>query len=154
MLAALGAGLLLALASAVAQTSTIRGSPDILDGRRMVVAGQEIVLADIEVPAPGEPCRIRGNLLDCGRLARAGLMDIVVGSEVACSAVGNGQHRCFADRYDIGFGLIHAGWAMPADDAPAHYAVKMIEARERGRGLWSAQPPLRQRAPEASAGRQ
>jgi endonuclease YncB( thermonuclease family) len=137
---ALGAGLLLAATAAVAEPLTIRGTPEVLDGRRMVVAGLDIVLADIEVPALGTPCRIRGNPLDCGRLARAGLMDIVAGGDVACSAVGHGEHRCFADRYDVGFGLIHAGWAVPTEGAPAHYNVKMTQAEERGRGLWSAQP--------------
>ena len=138
--AALGAGLLLALASAAAETSTIRGIPEVLDGHRMVVAGEEIVLADIEVPRLGEPCRIRGNPLDCGRLARAGLMDIVAGAEVACAALPKGGHRCVASRYDVAFGLVHAGWAVPAEDAPAHYHSKMREAQAHRRGLWSAQP--------------
>jgi endonuclease YncB( thermonuclease family) len=138
--AALVAGLLVAAASAVAEPAAVRGTPEVLDGRRMIVAGHEIVLADIEVPALGTPCRIRGNPLDCGRLARAGLMDIVAGSEVACSPVGPGQHRCLASGYDIAFGLVHAGWAIPAQRAPAHYRRKMTEAREHGRGLWSAQP--------------
>jgi endonuclease YncB( thermonuclease family) len=138
--AAIVAGLLVAAASAVAEPATIRGTPEVLDGRRMMVASQEIVLADIEVPPLGTPCRIRGNALDCGRLARAGLMDIVAGSEVACSPVGLGRHRCLAAGYDIAFGLVHAGWAVPAENAPAHYRRKMTEARDRGRGLWSAQP--------------
>jgi hypothetical protein len=86
--AALVAGLLVAAASAVAEPAAVRGVAEVLDGRRMIVAGHEIVLADIAVPALGTPCRIRGNPLDCGKLARAGLMDIVAGSEVACSAVG------------------------------------------------------------------
>jgi endonuclease YncB( thermonuclease family) len=137
---ALGAGLLLAATAAVADPLTIRGIPEVLDGRRMLVAGRDVVLADIEVPALGTPCRIRGNPLDCGRLARAGLMDIVAGGDVACSAVGHGQHRCFAGRYDVAFGLIHAGWAVPTENAPSHYNVKMTQAEERGRGLWSAQP--------------
>lgn len=140
--AALGLGLLLALASATAETATIRGAPEVLDGRRMVLAGQEIKLADIEVPSLGQPCRIRGHPLDCGRLARAGLIDIVVGGKVECSTVGNGQHRCFAGGYDIGFGLVHAGWAVAAKHAPARYLAKMSEARERGRGLWSAVPEI------------
>jgi endonuclease YncB( thermonuclease family) len=137
---ALGAGLLLALASAAADTASIRGSPEVVDARRMVIADHEIVLADIAAPALGEACLIGGNRLDCGRLARAGLIDIVVGGKVDCSPVGQRRHRCFADGFDVGFGLIHAGWAVPADDAPAHYEAKMIEAKERGRGLWSAIP--------------
>jgi endonuclease YncB( thermonuclease family) len=136
---ALGAVLLLA-AAAVAEPLTIRGTPEVLDGRRMVVAGRDIVLADIEVPALGTPCRIRGNPLDCGRLARAGLMDLVAGGDVVCSAVGHGGHRCFAGRYDVAFGLVHAGWAVPTENAPTHYDAKMTQAAERGRGLWSAQP--------------
>lgn len=138
--AALVAGLLVAAASAVAEPAAVRGVAEVLDGRRMTVAGQEIVLADIEVPALGTPCRIRGNPLDCGRLARAGLMDIVAGGEVECSPVGTGGHRCFASGYDVAFGLVHGGWAVPAENAPAHYRRKMTEAKERGRGLWSAQP--------------
>ena len=138
--AALVAGLLAAAATAVAEPATIRGVAEVLDGRRMIVAGHEIVLADIEVPAPGTPCRIRGNPLDCGRLARAGLMDIVAGSEVACSPVRPGQHRCLASGYDVAFGLVHAGWAIPVEGAPTHYGRKMTEAKKRGRGLWSAQP--------------
>jgi endonuclease YncB( thermonuclease family) len=131
---------LLAATAAVAEPVTIRGTPEVLDGRHMVVAGLEFVLADIEVPALGTPCRIRGNPLDCGRLARAGLMDLVAGGDVTCSAVSEGEHRCFAGRYDIAFGLIHAGWAIPTDNAPGHYHAKMTQAEERGRGLWSAQP--------------
>jgi endonuclease YncB( thermonuclease family) len=116
--------LLLALTSARAETATIRGSPEVVDGRRMVVAGHEVVLADIAVPELGESCVMRGNLLDCGRLARAGLIDIVVGGEVDCSAVGKGRYRCFAEGYDVGFGLIHAGWAVPDKGAPSHYQSK------------------------------
>lgn len=138
--AALVAGLLVAAASGVAEPATIRGTPEVLDGRRMIVAGQEVVLADIEVPAPGTACRIRGNPLDCGRLARAGLMDIVAGAEVECAALPKGGHRCLASGYDVAFGLVHAGWARAAEDAPAHYRRKMTEARQHGRGLWSAQP--------------
>jgi endonuclease YncB( thermonuclease family) len=141
--AGVGASLLLGLASATADPVTVRGTPEVLDGRHMVVAGQDIVLADIEVPALGEPCRIRGNLLDCGIMARAGLMDIVAGGEVACSAVNHGEYRCFTGRYDVGFGLLHAGWAVPSDGAPAHYEAKMRDSKKRGRGLWSARPPLR-----------
>jgi endonuclease YncB( thermonuclease family) len=136
----LAAGLLLALASSGAEAGTLRGTPEVVDASRMLVAGREIVLADIVVPAPGLACIIRSHPLDCGRLARAGLIDIVVGGEVECTAVGDGRHRCFASGYDIGFGLIHAGWAVPADGAPAHYKTKMREAKDRRRGLWSALP--------------
>lgn len=140
---AFGAGLLLAATTAVAEPLTIRGTAEVLDGRRMVVADRTIVLADIEVPALGTPCRIRGNPLDCGRLARAGLMDLVAGGDVACAAGRNDQHHCLTGRYDIAFGLIHAGWAIPTANAPSHYHDKMTQAEERGRGLWSAQPAPR-----------
>jgi endonuclease YncB( thermonuclease family) len=67
-------------------------------------------------------------------------MDIVAGSEVACAALPKGGHRCLAAGYDIAFGMVHAGWAVPAENAPAPYRRKMTEAKKRGRGLWSAQP--------------
>ena len=134
--------LLVASAGAFAQTSTIEGRPEVLDGRRMVVAGQEVTLAGLEVPALGEPCRIGGRILDCGRLARAGLMDLVVGATVRCTFIREGEYRCLADGYDVGFGLIHAGWAVPTAGAPGYYLAKMEEAQKRGRGLWSAQPTV------------
>jgi endonuclease YncB( thermonuclease family) len=134
------AGMMLAIASTLAGNAPLRGTPEVLDARRMILAGQTIVLADIVTPVLGEPCRIGGNRLDCGRIARAGLLDLLAGATLQCSVQGHGRHRCFADGYDIGFGLIHAGWAVPAADAPAHYKAKMHEARERGRGLWSAIP--------------
>lgn len=145
--------LLLVCAGAFAQTSTIEGRPEVLDGRRILITGQEVTLAGIEVPALGEPCRIGGRMRDCGRLARAGLMDLVVGGEVRCVPLGNGEHRCLGAGYDLAFGLIHAGWAVPAAGAPAHYLAKMEEARQRGRGLWRAQPGSSVRHRESGASR-
>jgi hypothetical protein len=138
------AGMMLAIASTLAGNAQLRGTPqvlgEVLDASRMVLAGQTIILADIVAPVLGEPCRIGGNRLDCGRIARAGLLDLLAGATLQCSALRHGRHRCFADGYDVGFGLIHAGWAVPVDDAPAHYKAKMHEARERGRG--SLAPPM------------
>jgi endonuclease YncB( thermonuclease family) len=140
----IAAGMMLAIASTLAGNAQLRGTPqvldEVLDASRMVLAGQTIILADIVAPVLGEACRIGGNRLDCGRIARAGLLDLLAGATLECSAHGAGRHRCFADGYDVGFGLIHAGWAVPADDAPAHYKAKMHEAKARGRGLWSAIP--------------
>lgn len=116
----------------------LRGRPYVVDGRQMMLSGQDVRLAGIVVPVPGERCRIGGNVFDCGRLARAGLMDLLVGGEVQCRALAAGDHWCLAEGYDLAFGLIHAGWAVPTADAPARYHVKMRESQARRRGLWSA----------------
>lgn len=134
----LAAILMLGSAGLAGEPSQLQGRPQVFDGRHMLISGHTVRLAGIRVPALGERCRIGGNVLDCGRLARAGLMDLLVGGEVQCRSLKGGDYRCLAEGYDLAFGLIHAGWAVPTTDAPAHYYAKMREAEARGRGLWSA----------------
>lgn len=119
---------------------SLTGTPDVRDGRTMIVAGKSIVLADIATPALGTKCLWRKKPLDCGVLARAGLKDITAGGRVACKKI-KGGHRCTGDGYDLAYGLIHAGWAVPKPGAPAIYLKKMQEAEGRKRGLWNATFP-------------
>ena len=134
----LAAGLVGLASPATLAGESLRGTAHVIDGGRMIVAGRKIELADIAVPQLGTQCSLRGKLLDCGRLARAGLMDITAGAEVVCYKTGAGSHRCTADGYDLSYGQLHAGWAVTIGDAPASYAKKMAEAKRRQRGLWRA----------------
>ena len=122
-----------------AAADEVSGPVDVINGSTMVVAGQTVHLADIIVPPLGSKCIWHGKPLDCGVLARAGLKDITAGANVVCIPVAANAHRCKDGNFDLAFGLIHAGWAVPVKGAPGHYHKKMQDAKEHKRALWSAQ---------------
>ena len=130
--------ILITLTVGSAAAGEIRGSADVIDGNTMVVDGHTVHLADIVVPAIGSKCVWRGKPLDCGVLASAGLKDITAGANVVCTVIREGAHRCKDGNFDLAFGLIHAGWAVPDASAPDHYHKKMQNAKEHQRALWSA----------------
>ncbi|NNE21433.1 MAG: thermonuclease family protein [Rhizobiales bacterium] len=134
-IAILSAGLAI---SGPASAGELQGSVEVIDGSTMLVAGQTVHLADIVVPPIGSKCVWRGQPLDCGVLARAGLKDITAGANVVCIPVGANAHRCKDGSFDLAFGLIHAGWAVPVENAPGHYHKKMQDAKQHKRALWSA----------------
>jgi endonuclease YncB( thermonuclease family) len=76
---------------------------------------------------------------DCGRIARAGLMDLTAGGQVTCvPAPGHpGTSLCRSDGYDLSEGMVHTGWAQASPDAPRHLEELMIVACRHGRGLWN-----------------
>ena len=121
-----------------ATANEVRGPVEVIDGATMVVAGQTVRLADIAVPTLGTKCVWHGKSLDCGILARAGLKDITAGADVVCIPVGADAHRCKDGNFDLAFGQIHAGWAVPLNPAPSHYHKKMQDAKKHKRALWSA----------------
>lgn len=132
------AAIAVTLMAGPASADEVRGPVEVIDGSTMLVAGQTVRLADIVVPRLGSKCVWRGKPLDCGVLARAGLKDITAGAEVVCIPVGANAHRCKDGSFDLAFGLIHAGWAVPVSDAPGHYHKKMQDAKEHKRALWGA----------------
>ncbi len=131
---------ILVLATPVnAQSGVIlNGSANVVHGATMKIAGRTVTLANIIVPMPGTSCLLRGRTHDCGKLSRAGLMDITAGATVSCEPASEATFLCTAEGYDLGYGLIHAGWALPGESAPAHYRRKMQDAKIRSRGLWRA----------------
>ena len=138
------------VASLIAITSvngaeTLAGKPTIVNSTTLKIGARTLTLANIVSLKPGYPCMWKNRLLDCGVLATAGLKDLVAGADkVVCSATGNNSFTCRAGGYDLGFGLIHAGWAVPTGDAPAHYREKMARSKKRGLGLWGATNPSKQ----------
>jgi endonuclease YncB( thermonuclease family) len=111
----------------------------VIDGGRIAVAGIDHILYGISAPEPGVRCRLRGRMRDCGRIARAGLMDLTAGGQVACapSPAHPGKSLCRSDGYDLSEGMVHTGWAQAAPDAPRHLEDLMIVACRHGRGLWN-----------------
>ncbi len=127
---------------AQAQTESLRGSAVAVDGRVLVMNGKELTLANITVPELGTKCLMRGKLRDCGKFAQLGLTELVVAATIECRKTTQLKYSCkTADGYDLAFGQIHAGWAVPAASAPKHYFTKMNEAKAKKRMLWSALLP-------------
>ena len=115
----------------------------VIDGGRIAVVGIDHVLYGISAPEPGMRCRLRGRMRDCGRIARAGLMDLTAGGQVACAPAPAhpGKSLCRSDGYDLSEGMVHTGWARAAPDAPRYLEDLMIVACRHGRGLWNDGTP-------------
>jgi endonuclease YncB( thermonuclease family) len=111
----------------------------VIDGGRIAVAGIVHVLYGISAPEPGVRCRLRGRTRDCGGIARAGLMDLTAGGQVACrpAPAHPGKSLCRSDGHDLSEGMIHTGWARASADAPRHLEELMIVACRHHRGLWN-----------------
>ena len=110
-----------------------------------ILTGQSLELGDarhrlygIDAPRPGDMCRLRGALRDCGRLARAALMDLTAGAVIVCSPspTGTNGSRCLANGYDLSEGMVYTGWARARPDAPERLSRLTSEARRKRRGLW------------------
>ena len=123
---------------APAVADTLRGTVEVIDGVTLMIDGKTVRLADITAPRLGDACVLRGRTFDCGKLAKAGLMDVTAGAQVTCASTGHETYRCTAGGYDLSFGMIHAGWAVPVADAPTHYHTRMNQARGHKRALWGA----------------
>ena len=127
---------------AQAQIEILRGPAVAVDGRVLDMNGKLVTLANITVPELGAKCLLRGKLRDCGKFARLGLTELVVAASIECRQVTQRTYNCkTGDGYDLAFGQIHAGWAVPTKSAPQHYFTKMKEAKARKRMLWSALTP-------------
>ncbi len=117
---------------------TVSGAPTVLNATTMTVNNQPVELDNIISLKPGNDCKWKNRPLDCGVLASAGLKDLVAGSDVVCKQNVSGKYTCTAGGYDLAYGLIHAGWAVPKPTAPAHYFAKMNRAKSRNLGFWGA----------------
>jgi len=116
----------------------ISGPPHVVDSTTMIVAGKTVKLANIKSLKPGTPCTWKNRPLDCGILAAAGLKDLVAGANVICRQRTADQFTCTAAGYDLAYGLIHAGWAIPLNSAPPRYFIKRDRAKKRQLGFWAA----------------
>lgn len=123
---------------AVKAQNTISGTPRVMSATSMMVAGKPVRLAHVRSVAAPTPCVWKNRKLDCGKLAKAGLQDLVVASQVSCTKAQSAGYVCRAGGYDLAYGLVHAGWAVPLADAPPSYKLKAKDAQKRRVGLWSA----------------
>ncbi len=138
----LGALVALGPARPAAGAEDISGPATIIDGDTLTVAARRLRLEGIDAPALGTPCRLRGQALDCGHIAKTALMDLTVAATVVCrlrgttAPDGTPLGACAVDGYDLSEGMLHAGWARAAGRPNERYDAKEAEARHAGRGMW------------------
>lgn len=129
----------LAWTGGASASETVSGEPHVVNSTVMIIAGKTVNLAHTVSLKPGTFCRWKNRPLDCGVLATAGLKDLVAGADVVvCKKTNADKFTCTAGGYDLAYGLIHAGWAVPERSAPAHYQKKMRRAQQRKLGFWGA----------------
>ena len=130
----------------------LSGTPEVIDGDTIIVAGETVRLFGVDAPEPGQLCAIGARTYDCGAVARTALLDLSAGTPVTCELVTNagseGEHegkpaRCFAAGYDLSEGMAYTGWALAQRDITGHYVSFETGAHKAKRGLWKGKflPP-------------
>ncbi len=127
---------------------TISGLARVDDAGNLVVAGEVVALAGIDVPTFDRVCRRTVSPVRCGPRAVL-VLDEMVRGFVRCDIVGMRRpglpegrcsiaaRRLFDDRIDLAAELLREGWAFARDDAPGLYRSLERLARERGVGIWA-----------------
>jgi endonuclease YncB( thermonuclease family) len=130
--------LLAALAYLAEPGRRLSGPVYVVDGDTLRLGGERIRLAGMDAPEMAQTCRLGGQEVACGRMAREAVIRMIGGGGIACRVTGHDKYRrdlarCEAAGQDIGGGLVCAGLAV----AYGGYAAEEAEARRAGRGLWA-----------------
>lgn len=123
----------------------LSGTPRVVAGDLIELAGHSLRLDGIDAPAPGQRCAFRNKLYDCGEIARAALLDLTAGTEVVCRTLESpgkssggpvAAARCSAQGYDLSEGMVYTGWALVLPEGEARYGAQQRRAESRKHGLW------------------
>ncbi len=129
-------------AATESRAAELSGTPVIVDGRTVELAGARLRLAGIEVPDLAQKCRKGRRWIECGVVSASQLADITAGAErVVCHAEPPGADgiriaKCNADGYDLAGGMVYAGWALAEGAHGRRYRAREEAARAAGRGIW------------------
>jgi endonuclease YncB( thermonuclease family) len=129
----------------------------VIDGDTLEISAETIRLWGIDAPEDGQTCRRAETSYDCGAEALAALSRLVSGRAVRCEArykdrYGRTVARCFIGGVDLGGELVRLGWALDYERySKGHYRQNQVEAKAKGRGLWSGEfaPPWEWRHPSS-----
>jgi endonuclease YncB( thermonuclease family) len=144
-----------------AALAEIIGTPRIIDGRTLEVAGQRVTLFGIDAPDSDQVCQHGGRDYQCGKVARAALWDLVAGLDVSCTPEAEGPApnggiaaTCTAGGFSLNENMVYTGWALADRDATDRYAVIEAEAKKARRGLWKGEfvPPWKWREVRPASG--
>jgi endonuclease YncB( thermonuclease family) len=122
---------------ALAETWT--GSPKVIDGDSLVVAGQEMRLHNIDAFEKEQLCTRDGEQYPCGLDATLALIGLIQAREVACEGqirdrYGRVLAKCRIGDLDLGSAMVRSGWALAA--WRAEYRPDEQYAREARLGAW------------------
>jgi endonuclease YncB( thermonuclease family) len=127
----------------------VEGTPRVVDGATLEIAGQRLRLHGIAVPELDQACRRAHQEYPCGRVARAALWDLIGGLEVSCLPVPAAAQAadagaaipaiCTAGGTDLNRTMVESGWALADRRVSEDYVAGEAEAEAAGRGLWSGE---------------
>ena len=115
------------------------GEIHVLDGDSLEIGEVRYDLYAVDAPEPGQRCRIKSQIYDCGAVARAALLDLTTGAQVICrhlQAASSTAALCEADGYDLSEGMAYTGWALADRSVSARYVPLEEAASQAKRGLW------------------
>jgi endonuclease YncB( thermonuclease family) len=113
------------------------GTPVIIDGDSLVLAGMRIRLKGIDAPEIGQVCAGPKGAFDCGREARAVLRKLIGTSQISCEGWQYDKYQRLLTECKAGFKSLNremavSGWAI----SYGGYAAEEAEARKAKSGLW------------------
>ncbi|MEM7462547.1 MAG: thermonuclease family protein [Pseudomonadota bacterium] len=109
----------------------------IADGDTIEINGSRIRLEGIDSPEFGQLCDLAGREVDCGRMARNHLRNLVDQSPVTCNGWLYDKYdrllaTCIANGIELNQRMVEDGWAV----SYGGYEAEELSARENNRGLW------------------
>ena len=124
----------------LAQGSDISGTPRIIDGNTLEVAGQRIRLHGIDAPESRQTCTADGKPWPCGKDATAALKRMIGTSQVTCVERDRDRYRrvvavCLVGDVDINARMVGDGWALAYRKYSADYLADEAVARGARKGL-------------------
>ena len=128
------------------------GTPIVVSGDVLEVAGQRVQLYGVDAPELDQTCVADRQRFNCGYIAKTALMDLVAGTEVSCRIIIDkrtdaAMATCTAGGFDLGSNMVHTGWALADRRLSEKYVEVEDKARKANRGLWRGQfiPPWKWR---------
>lgn len=152
--------LTLVIAFATPAAADVAGTPRIVDGDTLEIAGQDVRLHGIDAPESRQKCKADGKRYPCGRRATQALRELIHGRQVRCEQTDTDRYgRIVAICYgpegtDLNGALVAAGWALAYRRYSTRYVDEEAAARDAGRGLWRGEfvPPWDWRRGERLSG--
>jgi endonuclease YncB( thermonuclease family) len=119
------------------------GAARVVDGHRLIVAGQRLHLWGLSAPDRRQICQLDGKPWPCGEAAADALAQRLAGQSLRCTPLTRAEDgwieaQCRLGDENLNAWMIREGWAL--DDpgtALTLYQAEQTEAALSARGLWA-----------------